>query len=165
VQNLPAFGVPDALEVIGALAARVPCHAIVYGDARQAAQAVLDLVGPIEGVLASYQVVVAEIPTGTASQPFPAADLSALCFEDGALLVRGDSGEFVTVDRVGALIWPLLDGHRTVESISAELAPLFGAPQAEIESGISHWISDLVDRGFLVTPPHINASGGRAAPP
>jgi hypothetical protein len=144
--------------------ARVPCYGAVYDDARQAASAVLDLVRPVDGALASYRVVLSETPAGTASQPFPAADLNALCFEDGALLVREHSGEFVTVDLVGAVIWPLLDGHRTVESIGAELAPLFGAPRMEIESDISRWISDLVDRGFLITPSDVNESGERAAP-
>lgn len=151
-QNLLAFGVPDALEVIGRLAARLPCHTVVYGDARQAAPAVLDLIGSAVGGDAPYEVVPAEAPAETVTQPFPAADLSALCFEDGALLVRGGSGEFAAVDRAGALIWPLLDGHRTVGSIGAELAPLFGAPRSEIESDVSRWITELVDRGFLLTP-------------
>jgi Coenzyme PQQ synthesis protein D (PqqD) len=152
VQNLLAFGVPDALEIIGRLAARLPCHAVVYGDAGVAAPAVLDLIGSAEAHAAAYEVVPAEAPGGTATQPFTAADVTALCFEDGALLVRGASGEFAAVDRVGALIWPLLDGHRTVASIGAELAPLFGAPRSQIESDVSRWLSELINRGFLVSP-------------
>lgn len=159
VQNLPAFGVPDALEVIAGLAARVSCHTVIYGDARDAAPAVLDLIRSTEGEAAPYEVVPAETPKGSITQPFPAADLSALRFEDGALLVRAGSGEFALVDRAAALIWPLLDGHRTVESISAEFAPLFGTHRSEIESDVSRWISELVDRGFLLT-----ASGGPGRP-
>ncbi len=152
VQNLPAFGVADALEVIGRLAASVTCHAVVYADARNAARAVLDLMGsPADGGV-PYEVVRARAPSEAATELAPAADVSALRFEDGAILVRGESGEFATVDRTGALIWPFLDGHRTVESIGAELAPLFVAPRSEIESDVSRWISDLVDRGFLLIP-------------
>lgn len=151
-QNLPAFGVPAALEVIGRLAASVAAHAIVYGDARHAAPAVLDLIASAERRTDFYHVVQAEAPRGTATQPFPAGDLSALLFDDGALIVRGGSGEYIAVDRVGALMWPLFDGHRTVESIGMELAPLFGALRSEIESDISRWIGELVERGFLVTP-------------
>jgi hypothetical protein len=152
VQNLPAFGVPGALEVIGRLAARVPAHAVVYGDARQAAPTVLDLIGPAKGVTGSYRVVPAEIPEGTPTQPFPAADVTALCFEEGALLVRGESGGFVTVDRAGALIWPWLDGHQTVESIGAEIAPLVGATGSQVSADISGWIGQLVEGGFLRVP-------------
>ncbi len=151
-QNLLAFGATAALEVIGGLTARVPCHRAVYGDAREAASAVLHLIGPAKGEVVLYEVVPPEGRSRTVSQPFPAADVSALCFEDGALLVRSGSGEFATVDRAGALIWPLLDGHRTVESIGAELAPGFGAHRSEIEADISGWISELVRRGFLVLP-------------
>ena len=150
VQNLQVFGVSDALEVIGRLVARIPGHSVVYGDAREAAPAVLDLMeNPSD--IGSYLVVPSEPAAATVTQPFPAPDLSALCFEDGGLLARA-SGEFITVDRTAALIWPLLDGHRTVESIGTELAPLFDAPRSEVQSGIFHWIGELVDRGFLLTP-------------
>ncbi|HEV3364902.1 MAG TPA: hypothetical protein VG795_12335, partial [Acidimicrobiia bacterium] len=43
-QNLLSFGVPRALEIIGGLAARAACYAVVYGDAREAAPPVLDLI-------------------------------------------------------------------------------------------------------------------------
>ena len=150
-QNVLAFGVPGALELIGRLTAGVPSYAVVHGDARQAAAAVLELIGSQGGRIALYEVVRSGAPTKAATQPFPAADLSALCFEDGALLVRGGSGEFAAIDGVGSLIWPFLDGHRTVESIADELAALFGAPRSQIESDVAGWISELVDRGFLLT--------------
>ena len=164
VQNLPAFGFQAALETIGRLVAQVPCHSVVHSDAREAAAAVLDLVRPVEGPGASYQVVAAQQATRTGSAPFPAGDMLTLSFEDGALLVRGDSGEFITVDRVGATVWSLLDGHRTVDSIAAELAPLFGAPPRQIASDLSDWTRDLVARGFLVFPSDITATGESAAP-
>jgi hypothetical protein len=150
VQNLPAFGVPDALEVIGQLLARVPCHAVVYGDARDAVPAVLDRVAPPTGEAAAYQVFPPIRQSVTMTQPVPAGDLSALCFEDGALLVRGESGEFLAVDRVAAVVWPLLDGRRSVEAISAEVATLFDAPASQVSSDISRWVDELVESGFLL---------------
>ncbi|MCA1842386.1 MAG: PqqD family protein, partial [Actinobacteria bacterium] len=65
---------------------------------------------------------------------------------------RGGSGEWITVDAVGALIWPLLDGHRTAESIGRELGAAFSAPRVEIEADISRWIGELLERGFLLQP-------------
>ena len=152
VQNLPRFGVPAALEVIGRLAANVPAHAVVYGDAREAAPIVLELTARAERGNGTYQVIEAEAPVEATTDVVPAGDVSALCFEEGALLVRGESGEFLVVDRVGALIWPLFDGHRTAASIAQELAPLFGVSHATIEPDISGWIAELVERAFLVRP-------------
>jgi hypothetical protein len=152
-QNLLAFGVPGALEILGGLVARIPAFTAFYGDAREAAPAVLQAIVPAGGPAAPYQVFTSEPVDARASQPHPASDVSALCLEDGALLVRGESGEFAAVDRVGALVWPLLDGQRTVASIATELAPLFGATAEEVETDIGGWIDDLVDRGFLLRPP------------
>jgi hypothetical protein len=151
-QNLLAFGVVAALEVIGRLAARRAAHAVIYGNAGEAAAAVLELLRSADVAEAPFQVIPARSPAAGVTLAFPAVDVSAVCFEDGGLLVRGGTGEFATVDRVGALIWPLLDGQRTAESIAAELAPFYGAPSSEIESGLSAWIDDLVERGLLVRP-------------
>lgn len=153
LQNLMSHGVPAALELIGALVSRCSCHSVVYGDARDAAPAVLDLIGPPESGGAPYQLVPAEAFAGAFSEPHPAAGVSALCFEDGALLVKGGSGEFAALDRIGSVIWPLLDGNRTIASLVAELAPLFGSSSSAIESGLSEWMNDLVRRGFLADPP------------
>jgi len=163
VQNLPGFGFAAALEAIGRLVARVPCYALVHGDAQEAAVAVLDLVRPTDGGVAFYEVVAARNPMHPNTGPCPAGDVIALCFEDGALLVKDESGEFVTVDHVAGVVWSLLDGRRTVESIAAELASLFQTTQREIASDISGWINDLVARGFVVRPSEISAAGGSAA--
>jgi hypothetical protein len=65
-------------------------------------------------------------------------------FDDGALLVREHSGEFITVDAAGARIWPLLDGQLSIDHIAEELG--------DSEGDISRWIAELLKRGFLVTP-------------
>lgn len=152
-QNLLAFGVPGALEVVGRLTSCVPSYTVVYGDAREAAPVVLDLVGSGRAGADPYAVFPPQIPSGDISGPLPVPDVSSLCFEDGGLLVRGETGEFAVVDRIGAQILSNLDGHRTIESICAELASLFGAPLSDIASDVSHWITDLVGRGFLLARP------------
>jgi hypothetical protein len=152
VQNLLTFGVPAALELIGSVVARCSGHTVTYGDARDAAPFVLGLIKSPESGVVPYQLVPAGSPDGPADQVHPAAGVSALCFEDGALLAMGSSGEFATVDRVGSLVWPLLDGHRTAASIAAELAPLFGAHSSDIGSDLLKWTRDLVEQGFLANP-------------
>ena len=150
-QNLGAFGLSEALDLIAAVAARIPGYSCVYGDARDAAPAVLDTIKPLSGPSASYRLVQAR-PSPGASQPRPRPDVMALCYEDGALLVLPDASELIVVDPVGAVMWPLMDGHRTIDSIATELAPQFGASSREIESDVGGWVAALVDRGFLVPP-------------
>jgi hypothetical protein len=151
-QNLLTFGVPAALGLIGALVTRCSGHTVTYGDARDAAPTVLGLIGSPEPGGVPYQLVPAESFDRPVSQPHPVDGVSALCFEDGALLVMGGSGEFASVDRVGSLVWPLLDGNRTIVSIAAELAPLFGARVSDVGSDLSEWIRDLIERGFVTNP-------------
>jgi hypothetical protein len=160
VQNLPAYGVADALGVIGGLVAGVPCHVVVYGDARDAAPAVLDLMASAEVRAVRYEVIPPEAASVPTPQPSPAPDVNVLWFEAGALLVRSGSGQYAAVDSAAARIWPFLDGRRSAESIGAQLAPFFGVPAADIESDVARWIDDLVDRGFLVAP-----SGRDGRPP
>jgi hypothetical protein len=57
----------------------------------------------------------------------------------------------------------LLDGHRTVEAIAAELAKRFGTPPRQIERDISGWVGDLLARGFLASPSDLSAAGGSGA--
>jgi hypothetical protein len=152
VQNLRAFGASNALDVIGRLVTRVSCHAVVYGDASEAAPVVLELARSVSGEAGRYDVATMEATTAGVSAPIPAADVVALRFDDGALLVRGESGEFATVDRTGALIWPLLDGQQTPADIAAELAPRFGVASFEIEDDVARWINELTEKGFLRTP-------------
>lgn len=152
VQNLMAFGTTDALEILGRLTARVSCHCVGYGDSREAAPVVLDLIGKSDGAMVPYQVLTAGGASGPVGGPSPADDVDALCFEDGAVLVRSGSGEFATLGRTGALVWLMLDGDRSLASISAELAALFAAPPSDIEADVSRWTNDLVQRGFVVLP-------------
>jgi len=152
VQNLASFGTAEALAVIGQVAAGSSGHAAVYGDAREAAAAVLGLVQPGQRhAPAPYEVFWPEAPAANATQPFAAPDVSALCFADGGLVVRG-SGEFARLDAVGSVIWPFLDGQRSAAAIAAELASLFGAGSPEVEQDIARWVDELVERGFVVRP-------------
>ena len=104
----------------------------------------LDLVGPPSGSVAPYQLVPASPADPSATQPLPASDIVALLFDDGALLVREHSGEFITVDAAGARIWPLLDGRLSIDHIAEELG--------DSDGDISRWTAELLKRGFLVTP-------------
>lgn len=152
-QNLAAFGPVAALEVIGAVVAAHRCVSLTYGDATEAAGALVDLVAAGErSAPAPYRVIPARAPDHPGAHPAPAADVGGLCFEDGGVLVRDESGEVLTVDPVGARIWPLVDGSRSLDHVAADLTATFDAPLARIRADVAAWVDQLVDHGFLVRP-------------
>lgn len=152
-QNLAAFGLLAALDVIGAVVAATPCVLLTYGDAVEAATALVELATVGErGTPAPYQVTKGRPPDRLRANPAPAADVGALCFDDGGVLVRGESGEVLTIDAVGARIWPLVDGSRSLGAVAADLSATFDAPPAQIHADVLTWVDQLVGRGFLARP-------------
>lgn len=153
-QNLRSFGTAAALAVVGAVVAGCTAWAVDFGDGRNAATAVLDVIGAHEvGPSRSFQVVRAPAahgppPTG----PVPAVGVSALCFEEGAVLVGEGLGTTATTDRVGALVWPLLDGSRTERALVEELSESFDASAAQVGADVTSWIDRLVALGFVLRP-------------
>lgn len=154
-QNLRSFGVHEALDVIGATVARCDRYQLTFADGREAADAVLEVARHTgEAAVAPYRVVRPALGFAAGpARPAPGSDVAALCFEDGAVLVRAASGETATTDAVGALVWPLLDGTRTVAMIAEELSDRFTTPPDVIEADVAPWVAQLVENGFLVGTP------------
>lgn len=153
-QNLRSFGTAEALAVVGAVVAGCTGWVVSFGDGRDAATAVLDLVGTHQaGPPVPFLVVPAQAANGgPPNGPIPAADVSALCFEDGAVLLREGSGTTATTDPIGALVWPLLDGSRTKKALAEELSESFDASASQVEADVTSWIDQLVELGFVLRP-------------
>lgn len=135
IQNLPAVGVPQALEVVGALVAACPAYTVVYGDSREAADAIEALLLDSEpGAEAAF-----ETPCGRA--------VGALLFEDGGVLVRADNHELAAVDAMGARVWSLLH-TLPLADVAEVLGRDFGVPPDRVRADVSAWLQDLAGRGF-----------------
>ncbi|MGH9178396.1 MAG: PqqD family peptide modification chaperone [Acidimicrobiales bacterium] len=152
--NLRTFGTAGALAVVGRVVAGCTGWAVSFGDGRDAAAAVLEVAGTHRaGPPVPFLVVRAPAADGgPGAGPVPAADVSALCFEEGAVLVREGSGATATTDRIGALVWPLLDGSRTEKALAEELSASFDAPAGQVEADVARWIDQLVELGFVLRP-------------
>ncbi len=151
-QNLSAFGVAGALEAVAAVVVRCESYMVTFGDARSAAAAVVELVpSQAPSAAAPFRIFAAsEEPRFSIAGACPAPDLNALCFDEGGVLLRGTTGEITTIDRIGALVWPLLVvGHGTIEAIAAELSAAFDAPAEDIVTDVTAWVEQLVERGVL----------------
>jgi hypothetical protein len=59
------------------------------------------------------------------------------------VLLDPESGEYYTLNEVGARIWALADGSRTVEEIAATLAAEYDAPDKAIRTDVLAVLGEL----------------------
>lgn len=65
------------------------------------------------------------------------------------VLLRLEDGGYYAVDEVGAMIWELCDGHRSVAAIVALLCEEFDAPEATVRADVLEFVGDLRREGLL----------------
>jgi hypothetical protein len=83
------------------------------------------------------------------SCPQPAQEAAFRELADGGVVLHLGSGQYHGVNTVGALIWGLMDGSRTVPQIASALAELVEQPPAELEYDVAAFVSDLRERGLV----------------
>jgi hypothetical protein len=75
--------------------------------------------------------------------------LSSTSGESIVLLVP-ETGEYFTVEEVGARIWALADGSRSVRDIAGALAAEYDAPAATIEQEALDFLQELENARLIV---------------
>ncbi len=78
-----------------------------------------------------------------AAQPVP----------DDLLVLDLRSGRYYGVGPVGAVVWELLDGRRTLGDIAAELCRRFDVESAQAESDVVAFLASLEGRGLVRRSP------------
>lgn len=154
VQNLYAFGMGPALEVLGRVVSHVKCFRVTFGDARDAAQEILELLSARRGDKLDLPFRVwtpDEIPLRRRRHPpTPAADLHALLFTDGGVLVRGGDGAMAALDAVGvSLLSAFADDGLTVAALIDDVAGRIETARATVETDVHGWLSSLSASGFF----------------
>ncbi|GAB4286396.1 MAG: GeoRSP system PqqD family peptide chaperone [Deferrisomatales bacterium] len=61
-----------------------------------------------------------------------------------------DGGQMHELNLLAGEIWCLLDGTRTVEAVSRELAERYDAPFEEIRADVAAFVAECLERGWLV---------------
>jgi coenzyme PQQ biosynthesis protein PqqD len=59
------------------------------------------------------------------------------------VLLRVDDGSYYALDEIGAMIWGLADGDRSLEAIVDSLAAEFDAPREVLTSDVLDFVSEL----------------------
>lgn len=68
---------------------------------------------------------------------------------ESTVLVDTATSATVVLDRVGALIWSVLDGQATLDDIIADLAEAYGAPAEQVGSDVLDLVRTLGQAGLL----------------
>ena len=66
------------------------------------------------------------------------------------VLVDPDSGDSFVLNRVGATVWELVDGKRTIADIASAVCDVYDVAPEIAQQGIVEWAEWLVGRGLVV---------------
>ncbi len=83
------------------------------------------------------------------SCPVPAEHVRSRRLEHEAVVVLPDKGEVKVLNEVGAQIWTLADGSRTVSDIIAALCDEFEAPPSVVEADTLKFLAELQQKGLI----------------
>lgn len=97
--------------------------------------------------------------------PRPAAGLISLELDGELLLVDPRTDGVHQLDRLGAVVWSVLDGEATVNELVEDFADAFDVPVDAMRLDLGDMLTALRNIGALeveASPPNIMAEGGDA---
>lgn len=81
--------------------------------------------------------------------PYPAADVVGSIVGNEAILVQPERAKVKVLNEVGARIWELADGSRSVAEIGAQISREYQVSVEEAQRDAWEFIQGLVARGLL----------------
>ncbi len=81
--------------------------------------------------------------------PHPNPDIIGRVVDNEAVLVMPQQGKVKVLNEVGAAIWELVDGQRSIHQIAEEICTQFEIDQATAEADTLKFIADLVEREMV----------------
>jgi hypothetical protein len=83
------------------------------------------------------------------SCPVPTASVQGRRLENEAVLVYPDKGDVIVINDVGAEVWSLADGRRSIRDIVAAVRARYAMTPAEAEADALAFIADLQAKGVM----------------
>jgi hypothetical protein len=81
--------------------------------------------------------------------PHPTANARGRILEREAVIVLPDKGEVKVLNEVGARIWELADGSRSVREIAAAIASVYDVSQREAEADTVEFLQELREKALI----------------
>jgi hypothetical protein len=85
--------------------------------------------------------------------PIPSPDVVGRIINKEAVLVLPDKGEVKVLNEVGARIWTLADGTRSVRDIAAAICAEYDVEPAQAEADVLAFLTELETRGIISLSP------------
>ena len=85
----------------------------------------------------------------TESIPQPAQGVIGRRVDDEAVLVLPDRGQVKVVNPVGARIWELVDGRRSVAAIAEAICAEYQVERDQAEADVLEFLHALADKGAI----------------
>jgi glycerol-3-phosphate O-acyltransferase len=82
--------------------------------------------------------------------PKTAPDVIGRNLDNEAILVLTNKAEIKVINEVGAFIWLLVDGSRSIREIASNVSQEYDVDQAQSEADTVEFVADLVQRGILL---------------
>ncbi|HEX3875267.1 MAG TPA: PqqD family protein [Solirubrobacteraceae bacterium] len=89
-------------------------------------------------------------PAQQPDHPRHAPGIEANAAQGRVVLVRPDDGGFYLLDELGARIWELCDGERSLEAVIAVVGAESDQPESVVAGDVREWISELRTERLLV---------------
>ena len=83
------------------------------------------------------------------SYPHPVAEARGRVLDREAVIVLPGKGEVKVLNEVGARIWALADGSRSVREIAAVIASNYDVSPAQAEIDTMEFLNELRDKALL----------------
>jgi len=83
--------------------------------------------------------------------PIPDPNVVGSLLDNEAVLVLPDKGKVKVLNQVGARIWELIDGTRSVRDIAAIICTEYEVEQAQAEADVLAFVTDLENKGVITT--------------
>lgn len=86
----------------------------------------------------------------TNSIPAHSPNLIWRIMNDGAVLVSPEIGKVRVLNEMGAAIWQLIDGQKSVDGIATLLVNQYEVSMEQVRNDLTAFTADLTERGLLV---------------
>ena len=84
--------------------------------------------------------------------PTPKPDVIGQRMEDEAVIVTAASGTVKVLNDVGARIWELADGQRTISDIAVTIATEYEVGITQAQADTLAFVAELMRRGIFANP-------------
>jgi hypothetical protein len=84
-------------------------------------------------------------------------------FDDEVVIVNLDSGNYYSLDKVGADIWALLESGASLQETVSAIAASYNGDHDDMKAGVNRLVKELLEENLIVTDASETSSGSRDA--